>query len=169
VSLILLFTWKIETCFKVIWIERCTYSVNECLGMFCYWLLFIRHKHHVTLMHSWYSSSAYACNRCTGGRDLTRIRRDEPGSSRGAATRTRSLEGAGRRRSARRGHRWLPEPRSVQFRERQATEHYKPPNLWNAIEYYVIYIVALSYRCWMKTLVALISNPCPDIITMNPK
>jgi hypothetical protein len=31
-----------------------------------------------------------------------------------------------------------------------------------------IYIVALSFRCWMKTLVALISNPCPDIIAMNP-
>jgi hypothetical protein len=37
----------------------------------------------------------------------------------------------------------------------------------NANTYYVIYIVALSFRCWMKTLVALISNPCPDIITMN--
>jgi hypothetical protein len=34
----------------------------------------------------------------------------------------------------------------------------------NANTYYVIHIVALSYRCWMKTLVALISNPCPDII-----
>jgi hypothetical protein len=36
------------------------------------------------------------------------------------------------------------------------------------LKYYVIFIVALSYRCWMKTLVALISNPCPDIITLNP-
>jgi hypothetical protein len=36
------------------------------------------------------------------------------------------------------------------------------------LKYYVIPIVALSYRCWMKTLIALISNPCPDIITMNP-
>jgi hypothetical protein len=56
----------------------------------------------------------------------------------------------------------------LQFHERQALEHYKSSNFWNAIKYYVIYIVALSYRCWMKTLVALISNPCPDIITMNP-
>jgi hypothetical protein len=32
----------------------------------------------------------------------------------------------------------------------------------------MLYIVALSYRYWMKTLVALISNPCPNIITMNP-
>jgi hypothetical protein len=32
----------------------------------------------------------------------------------------------------------------------------------NAIEYYVIYIVALSYRCWMKTLAALICYPCPE-------
>jgi hypothetical protein len=52
--------------------------------MFCYLLLFIHHKHHVTLMHSWYSSSAYACNRCTGGRDFARIRWDELGSSRDA-------------------------------------------------------------------------------------
>jgi hypothetical protein len=36
------------------------------------------------------------------------------------------------------------------------------------LKYYVIYIVALSYRCWMKTLVALISNACPDVITLNP-
>jgi hypothetical protein len=48
---------------------------------------------------------------------------------------------------------------------KQAPEYYKPPNFWNAIKYYVIYIVALSGRCWMKTLVALLSNPCPDIIT----
>jgi hypothetical protein len=32
----------------------------------------------------------------------------------------------------------------------------------------MIYIVALSGRCWMETLVALISNPCLGIITMNP-
>jgi hypothetical protein len=32
----------------------------------------------------------------------------------------------------------------------------------------MLYIVALSCRCWMKTLVALISNPCLDIITSNP-
>jgi hypothetical protein len=37
------------------------------------------------------------------------------------------------------------------------------------LKYYVIYIVALSYRCWMKTLAALLSNPCPDIDTLNPK
>jgi hypothetical protein len=36
------------------------------------------------------------------------------------------------------------------------------------LKYYVIYIVVLRYRCWMKTLVALIFNPCPDIITTNP-
>jgi hypothetical protein len=28
----------------------------------------------------------------------------------------------------------------------------------------MLYIVALSYRCWMKTLAALISNPCPENI-----
>jgi hypothetical protein len=33
----------------------------------------------------------------------------------------------------------------------------------------MLYIVALSGRCWLKTLVALISNPCLDIITMSPK
>jgi hypothetical protein len=31
----------------------------------------------------------------------------------------------------------------------------------------MLYIIALSYRCWMETLIALISNPCPNIITMN--
>jgi hypothetical protein len=31
----------------------------------------------------------------------------------------------------------------------------------NAIKYYVISIVALNYRCWMKTLATLISHPCP--------
>jgi hypothetical protein len=36
------------------------------------------------------------------------------------------------------------------------------------LKYYVIFIVAVSYSCWMKTHVALISNPCPDIITLNP-
>jgi hypothetical protein len=35
------------------------------------------------------------------------------------------------------------------------------------LKYHVIYIVVLSYRCWMKTLAALISDPCPDIITVN--
>jgi hypothetical protein len=47
---------------------------------------------------------------------------------------------------------------------RQAPEHYMPPNFRNAIKYYVIYIIALSYRCWMKTHAALTSNPCPEII-----
>jgi hypothetical protein len=36
------------------------------------------------------------------------------------------------------------------------------------LKYYVIYIDTLSFRCWMKTLAALISNPCRDIITVNP-
>jgi hypothetical protein len=44
----------------------------------------------------------------------------------------------------------------LQFHERQAPEHYKPPTFWNAIKYYVIYIVALSDRSWMKTLAAYI-------------
>jgi hypothetical protein len=57
---------------------------------------------------------------------------------------------------------WVPGSQAVQLCERQAPEHYKPPNFWNIIKYYVISIVALSDRCWMKTLVALISNPCPD-------
>jgi hypothetical protein len=35
------------------------------------------------------------------------------------------------------------------------------------LKYYVIYIVALSYRCWMKTLATLISNPCLYIIAVN--
>jgi hypothetical protein len=36
------------------------------------------------------------------------------------------------------------------------------------LKYYVIYVVALSYRCWMKTHVALISHPCLDIVILNP-
>jgi hypothetical protein len=31
----------------------------------------------------------------------------------------------------------------------------------NANKYYVIYIVALSDRCWVKTLVAYVPYPCP--------
>jgi hypothetical protein len=38
---------------------------------------------------------------------------------------------------------------------------------WNAIKYYVIFIIALSDKCWIKTLVALISNPCVDITTKS--
>jgi hypothetical protein len=30
--------------------------------------------------------------------------------------------------------------------------------------YIYIYIDALSYRCWLKTLAAFISNPCPKNI-----
>jgi hypothetical protein len=37
------------------------------------------------------------------------------------------------------------------------------------LKYYVIYIVALSFRCWIKTRAALLSNPCPDSDTLNPK
>jgi hypothetical protein len=32
------------------------------------------------------------------------------------------------------------------------------------IKYYVIYIVALSDRCWMKTLAAYVPYPCPESI-----
>jgi hypothetical protein len=59
----------------------------------------------------------------------------------------------------------VPRSQAVQLCSTQAPEHYKPPNFWNVIKYYVIYIVALSGRCWMKTLVAFISIPCPDITT----
>jgi hypothetical protein len=150
----------------VIWIELFLLDkqVSSDALLITYLRLFIHHKHHVTLMHSWYSFSAYTCNRCTGGRDLARIRLDEPGSSRAAAAQTRSSGGVAHRIRAGRGHRWLPGPHLVQFHERQAPKHYKSPNFWNAIKYYVIYIVALSYRCWMKTLAALISNPCLELL-----
>jgi hypothetical protein len=34
----------------------------------------------------------------------------------------------------------------------------------DAIKYYVIYIVALSDRCWMKTLAAYVPYPCLESI-----
>jgi hypothetical protein len=154
----------------VIWIELFLLDkqVSSDALLITYLVLFIHHKHHFTLMHPWYSSCAYACNRCTRGRNFARIQQDEPGSSRGVAAWTQSLGGAARSQGARRGGGWVPGSQAVQLCWRQALEHYKPPNLWNTIKYYVIYIVALSYRCWMKTLVALMSHPCPDIVTVNP-
>jgi hypothetical protein len=116
-------------------------------------------------MHSLYSSSAYACNRCSRGRDVARVQRDESGSSQSAVARTRSSRRAARSRRTRRSGGWVPGSQAMQLCERQGPEHYKPPNFWNTIKYYVISIVALSGRYWMKTLVALISNPCPDTTT----
>jgi hypothetical protein len=147
--------------FKVVWIEHCTYLVHECLGRFvicCSSSMSIMSF----LMHPWYSSCAYACNRYTGRSDPVGVRGTVPGGI--AATNTKGSGGAACRRSVGWGHRWLSRPRPMQFRERQALKHYMSPNFWNVIKYYVIYVVALSHWCWMKILAVMISNPCPEII-----
>jgi hypothetical protein len=47
---------------------------------------------------------------------------------------------------------------------RQDLENYKLPNFGNTIKYYVLYIVALSDRCWVKTLAACVPYPCLESI-----
>jgi hypothetical protein len=102
----------------------------------------------LSLMHPWYLSCAYACNRCAWGSDPTGIRGS---GSRGSAAPAIGAIGAGIRRSARRCRGGLSGSHALQLRERPAPEHYKPPNFWNPLEYICyIYIDALSYRCWLK-------------------
>jgi hypothetical protein len=62
-----------------------------------------------------------------------------------------------------------PDAQAVQLCERQAPEHYKSPNFWNTIKVLWLYIVALSLGVGWKHLLHLLSNPCPDIDTLNPK
>ena len=118
------------------------------------------------LMHPWYLSFASACNRCTGRSDPAGIR----GTERAAAADTGDSGGAAFRRRARRGRRWVPGPPSLQLCERQALEHIKPPKFWNAVTvlWLHIYIVALSLGVGYKHLLHWLSNPCPDIDTLNP-
>ena len=107
------------------------------------------------LMHPWYLSCASACNRCTGRSDPARIR----GTERAVAADTGGTGGAALRRSARRGHRWVPRSPSVQLCERQAPEHIKPPNFWNAIKVLLLHIYCcIKFRCWMQTLAALVTQ-----------
>jgi hypothetical protein len=136
----------------VIRIEHYFYLFNLCVLVdCCHPYIFIMsfilssfhtcsYVHHVisSLMHIWYSSCAYACNRW--GQET------QPPEAGGSEEDL--LECLNRKPS----FFVNGKPRSI-----------KSPNFWNAIKYYVIYIVALSYRCWMKTLAVLISNPCPDI------
>ena len=104
------------------------------------------------LMHPWYLSCASACNRCTGRSDTAGIR----GTERAAAD-TGDSGGAAFRRSARRGRRWVPGSPSVQLYERQAPEHVKPPNFWNAVIVLLLYIYCcIKFRCWMQTLAVLV-------------
>ena len=118
------------------------------------------------LMHPWYLSRASACNRCTGGSNTAGIR----GTERAAAADTGGSGGAAFRRSARWGRHWVPRSPSVQLCERQAPEHIKPPNFWNAVTVLLlhIYIVALSLGVGCKHLLHWLSNPCLDIDTLNP-
>ena len=64
----------------------------------------------------------------------------------------------------------MPGSPSVQLCERQALEHIKPPNFRNAVKVLLlhIYIVALSLGVGCKHLLHWLSNPCPDIDTLNP-
>ena len=108
------------------------------------------------LMHPWYLSCVSACNRCTRGSDTSRIR----GTERAAAADTGDSGGAAFKRSARRGRRWVPGSPSVQLCERQASEHIKPPNFWNAVKVLLlhIYIVALSLGVGCKHLLHWLPN-----------
>ena len=119
------------------------------------------------LMHPWCLSCASACNRCTWRCDTAGIRGTERGA---AAANTGGSGGAALERSARRGHRWVPGSPSVQLCERQASEHIKPPNFRNVVKVLLlhIYIVALSLCVGCKHLLHWLSNPCPDIDTLNP-
>ena len=117
------------------------------------------------LMHPWYLSFASACNRCTGRSNPAGIR----GTERAAAADTGSSGGAAFRRSARRGHRWVPWPPSLQLCERQAPEHIKPPIFRTVVTVlFITYIVALSLGVGCKHLLHWLSNPCLDIVTRNP-
>ena len=109
------------------------------------------------LMHPWYLSCASACNRCIGRCDTAGIRGTERGA---AAANTGGLGGAALGRSARWGCRWVPGSPSVQLCERQAPEHIKPPNFWNAVTVLLlhIYIVALSLGVGCKQLLHWLPN-----------
>ena len=109
------------------------------------------------LMHPWYLSCASACNRCTGRCDTVGIRGTERGAT---AANTGDSGGAAHGRGARRGHRWVPGSPSMQLCERQAPEHIKPPNFWNAVKVLLlhIYIVALSLGVGCKHLLHWLSK-----------
>ena len=119
------------------------------------------------LRHPWYLSFASACNRSIERSDPAGIR----GTERAAAADTEDSGGAAFRRSARRGRRWVPGPPSLQLCERQAPKHIKPPNFRNSIKVLMLHyinIVALSLGVGCKHLLHWLSNPCPDIYTLNP-
>jgi hypothetical protein len=121
--------------------------------MWSYLTVILKHVHHVisSLLHTWYWFYAYACNRCARWCDPTGIQGNGLGGSAAPVT---GATGVGTRRCARRCQGWLSISHALQLCERQAPEHYKPPNFWNQLSIYVIHIDALSYRCWLKTLAA---------------
>jgi len=115
------------------------------------------HHHLPSLLHSWLSCYAYACNRCSRGSHSSGIRTR---TSRGAAT-SLGAGGAGpRRRSQRRRTAWVPRSPTFLFSKRQAPKHYKSPMFWKCYFEYLYMFDALSYRSWMQTLVAYLSLPC---------
>jgi hypothetical protein len=105
------------------------------------------------LMYPWYLSCAYACNRCTGRSDTTGIRGTERGVT---AANTGGLGGATFRRSARRGHRWVPGPSFMQLCERQAQSIISLLISEMQLKYYCYIYCCIKFRCWMKTLTALV-------------
>jgi hypothetical protein len=147
----------------VIWIELFLLGkqVSSDVLLITYLQLFIHHKHHVTLMHTWYSSSAHTCNRCTEGRDLARIRRDEPESFRGAAAWTRSSGGAATGEVADKVVVDCPDHVPCNFVKGKPRSIISLPPSEMQLSI-MLYIIALSDRCWMKPLVAYVPYPCTE-------
>jgi hypothetical protein len=117
--------------------------------------------HHIVSspMHPWYLSCAYACNRCAGGSDPARVRGNLSG---GVAT-----TGAG---ASSAGPEGVPKEEVVDCPNHQPCNFVKgkPRSIISLLiskiqlSIYVICIDALSYRCWLKTIAAYISYPCPE-------
>ena len=151
---------------KVIWIEQITRETSVQWYFHKHSLWFIIMSIMSFLMHPWYLSCASAYNRCTRRCDTAGIW----GTERAAAADTGGSRGAAFRRSVRRGRRWVPGSPSLQLCERQAPEHIKPPHFQNSVTVLLlhIYIVALSLGVGCKHLLHWLSNPCPDIDTLNP-
>jgi hypothetical protein len=146
--------------FKVIWIELLVLSKRASSDVLAKYLLTVIHSSwascHSLCIHDIYLVHMHAIGVPEG---VTLLEFEE--LSEEQQPNTEDSGGAAFRRSARRGRRWVPGPSSVQLCERQAPEHYKPPNFWNAIKVLMLYIVALSLGVGWKHLLYWLSNPCP--------
>ena len=127
-KLILFFKLRLDTCFKVIWIELFLIGkrVSSDVSLNTYCDSFIMSIMSF-LMHPWYLSCASACNRCSGGSYASGIR----ASTSGGAVASSGAGGAGpRRRSQRRRSPWVSRSPTFLISERQAPEHSKPPTFF---------------------------------------